>query len=671
MIIIIDDLDRCDENRAVEILDTIKGFLHKKSDLYTFIIPLDPYPLMKSLENTRNISSYRAEEYLQKVFDYTVEIKNIQPYSLYDVLIKLNEKHHFNISPRGISLITDYYAKTPRQMKKFINEYNSMRFIGAESEKMNLIGVGVLSTQDDQLLKVLLIKKLWPKIYEIFVENPHLYNDQSYISLGSLKEDSESLPWGLYDKFQIDTKTIIIEDITPFIYLRDSYRGFGEKFSLIVRNGLETELLHYLTEENLEIKDIAKAYHNIFVEYVVRRKDTSKTLEFLRSLNVIIEYCSERNGLKILDDEISFDAIFEPYFRQLRMQLSTQKLNTYSLNFKSFVQLDLILSKANYNVGLCERVLVLSVQNHDNAFLKEVIICDISIIEQLIDRKVLQDLIESRIKKNDFFSEIQGCVVDNVSGNSDLLSKNFLNELVLENHNESLIKILEFDSSLIAPFIEDIYRINNAYSMFGETYLGILKLTDDDEMDNFLNMVEYRSNFMNVLIGYMSDDQRIDIISDIRKYGFRIQLIKILDANFDIKDIISDYLETLISLFEYGIEMDDYIELIFTLSQKSIMGNEVLYYLEQLKKRNVDSIDIAKKMMVISNFTEDYLVLYIKMISNTEFSKDGLDIFVMILRNNSDKLSIEVEVDGDRIKVNKLTFLSEFRDVLHFLNLNQ
>ncbi len=169
IVIVIDNLDRCDDNAIYELLTTIKTFLQKENVI--FIIPIDDLRLKKFLSKNHNLDEKEVDEFLRKIFDVTLKIKQFKPLDIFHYTNQLNQKYNLHLQPDTVDIFAKEYATNPRRIIQVINNL--------------LVEKNILKTKYDEkfveqyesiIAKLLIIREEWPDFYKKLQENPKLIN---------------------------------------------------------------------------------------------------------------------------------------------------------------------------------------------------------------------------------------------------------------------------------------------------------------------------------------------------------------------------------------------------------------------------------------------------------------------------------------------------------------
>ena len=236
LLVVVDNLDRCIHSKAVELLSTIKTFLAKDIDVdennkCIFLIACDDEAIKTHLKNvysinqnntinnTSNNTSFSADEFLRKFFNVSLRIPDfidteLQTYT--EDLLKEVDIPQF-ASPDISHVITSAFRDNPRQIKQFINILITNFYLakGREESKPPLITPkGTITNKVAFLAKFLIIQQKFPSAYKKIKE---LYLDIDEVENIKNKDENEK-----YKNFREATKTISVNEIRPFIYLKQS-----------------------------------------------------------------------------------------------------------------------------------------------------------------------------------------------------------------------------------------------------------------------------------------------------------------------------------------------------------------------------------------------------------------------------------------------------------------
>ena len=226
IVLLIDEIDRCNENVVVHFFDTIQLFQH--SDNIQIIYAVDRRSVNRALEN-KGIPKEEVQNYLKKYIDYKINLYSINNEA--DALENIIKQYNFT--------------------------KNELIFIHTFIRKHLQVNITIRDLKD--ILNILCeIKKDWLTEY-IFTKK---YEDDSNYVISFKK----FIPWAIYALTDSKWVTYILEDIptkTVIMENDDSEKMFGD----IISSGLQqkyTDCPKYFKESR--IMDILY-YKELLVKY--------------------------------------------------------------------------------------------------------------------------------------------------------------------------------------------------------------------------------------------------------------------------------------------------------------------------------------------------------------------------------------------------------------------
>ncbi len=281
LVIVIDNIDRCSNDLAYELLTDTKSFLSQPMNV-VFLIPVDDRALKKHLIESK--SDYQenhkdAEEFLRKFFSVTIRLKPLKPIELFEFADKINKKNELNFTPDTIDIVSNEYASNPRRIIQFFNNLiTELHHFETNYDE------GFVRENESLICKLLIIKEEWPDYYTALCKAPYIFNESSERNNKLIKSST-----GL-QVFLNDTKAISSNiEVSVFEKLLANGSSF-DSFS--------SEILHEIKEQNTDslakrIKDNSDEGERV-VSYIIEElrkgiaRETYSTLA-LRALKLLIE----------------------------------------------------------------------------------------------------------------------------------------------------------------------------------------------------------------------------------------------------------------------------------------------------------------------------------------------------------------------------------------------
>ena len=178
IVIVIDNIDRCNSEQSYNLLTDIKTFLCDESFNIVFVIPVDDEALRKHILNSTHSENSDEcardkEEFLRKFFNVTLRIKPHQPTEMYEFAQKLNTKYALGFNSATVNIASKEYAKNPRRVIQLFNN------LSAELANYN----DTFASQYETLIcKILIIREEYNKFYQ------ELLKDYTLLSSTELPE---------------------------------------------------------------------------------------------------------------------------------------------------------------------------------------------------------------------------------------------------------------------------------------------------------------------------------------------------------------------------------------------------------------------------------------------------------------------------------------------------
>lgn len=212
MILIIDELDRCNPTFACKILETIKHFYNLKN--VTIIIAANNRELIEIIKKNFG-ENFDAQSYLSRFYDFSITIDNNRSKKYCEYFLNFSDNRF--IPCDTIKALIKKYNMTLRDCNKYRILYDStQKFIESKSKFIELD-----QNQDDILRCIILPIILVMKIKDITNYNKILNGEYSVLKEPLIyiqKEfDSDEKPVNLVDIIKINKKEPTFEDVAENI----------------------------------------------------------------------------------------------------------------------------------------------------------------------------------------------------------------------------------------------------------------------------------------------------------------------------------------------------------------------------------------------------------------------------------------------------------------------
>ncbi|MCK4473842.1 hypothetical protein KAU40_01105 [Candidatus Parcubacteria bacterium] len=219
LLVVVDNLDRIEDSKAVNALSDIKTFLsedHNEKQKVLFLIPCDDEALRSQLFEIYG-SDFDADEFLRKFFNLTLKIPRFIDLDLYNYvrdLLKESAVPEFDNDYDLEGVIIAALRDNPREIKQFINSLIPQILLVRE-RKLEIKNIAFLA-------KLLIIRQKFPILYSVLEER----SLRSQITL-----DDEELIKHFEEKLTLEkwTQNRIAQEIERFKDFNRITPGINEK----------------------------------------------------------------------------------------------------------------------------------------------------------------------------------------------------------------------------------------------------------------------------------------------------------------------------------------------------------------------------------------------------------------------------------------------------------
>ncbi len=181
IVIVIDNIDRCDSEKSYELLTNVKNFLSNQNGVI-LLVPIDDELLMKNLiirnninEENINSSIKESKEFLDRFFNVAINIKYFKDIDLFTYINKLNMIYSLGLNPHTVDIIAKEYAANPRRIIKILNNLMvELKFV--ESKTSNRF----VENNQSLITILLIIREEWLDLYSRIGNYPYKIKQLKY-----------------------------------------------------------------------------------------------------------------------------------------------------------------------------------------------------------------------------------------------------------------------------------------------------------------------------------------------------------------------------------------------------------------------------------------------------------------------------------------------------------
>lgn len=255
IVVVVDNLDRCTNEVAVELLGTIKTFLNVEDCVY--VVPVDEEALINHLKegllNSKldpSEQDKQSREFLKKFFQATIRLSPFIRGDLEKYIDKIaksvaipyaNDTERENVA----NLVLTAYSHTPRKIKQFYNNLSASFLLALAQEEQGNIDKDSITKNLSCLAKLIILQEEWPSFFKYIKDDPELLGvAEAHLRGREMDKDTphratilkELEKEGLSDFLQI-SRPYTSTNLGQFINLkREGYGGFESVDSELVIN---------------------------------------------------------------------------------------------------------------------------------------------------------------------------------------------------------------------------------------------------------------------------------------------------------------------------------------------------------------------------------------------------------------------------------------------------
>lgn len=650
LIIVFDNLDRCEPKYAYETLSTIKTFMDIKNCFY--IVPCDDnavkqyivnnYSVLQNSENT--FANTLGAEFFDKLFDTYIRIPILEEIDRDKFIeeqlkqITVFEELKDNIREIRQILYYGYRGSTPRQIKKFINDFSTYYLLAKN-----------IDPNKQFLLKnipffaiMLVIKQKWNNIENKLIQVPQLIQNPE------IKDTN-------FNDFINKTNPLIpqpLPSLLPFIYLKETTNEqfineklkngeFIEGFNENIYKRIKTEIDNILMSED-ELY-ILQATNSSFATLVKSEHiDSNLKLDFTRTIGKLLS--------SINDVEILANFILKNNDNLENFYTSITSMYTNDKNTIKALIVDYLKEKQEAYVDNQQKIFNLIIQDKTNLFKSQDIKPIFSNITGLSEiTKNIQSYVKLSFKnaKQDFIpSNFIELIINSISQNG--ISEQA--KICLRNFD--INKLSSSIRTLLATKTKDIITYLNSrlqYSGGEEIITAILNVILCLQL---LYKEDFAKNFSEIMTQLYSILERLRTTSDTTRrqyaYDLLIEMFWFVDDDNKFSNVLNQYTTNNKDLF------------VEKLKTKSFSYIKELFNYERSQKVLLADAEISNCIYdnFASEISENYMILLRKdcdiknleqlltCIKEKEISLDKTkfknDIIQKYIDNNDIKLILEV-----------------------------
>lgn len=343
LVIVIDNLDRCDDKIAVGLLGIIQTFMVKPNCIN--ILACDDEAIIRHLRGVKgkDYTDKDGNEFLSKFFQVTIRIPPFIGENLEKYAEELMKSRSVSFSNFVKPILISGAIENPRKINQFLNNAVALYRLASLKEHDDKLPKGVITEHTDFLIKIIVIRHEWPYFYKELEKNPELINDSVALKEWFKKQEKGILLQieGL-QKFLNKTSFAYVDDITPFLRLnQESYAaesGIDEFTEAIISNDVNTAVELFSKLEVEKQNQYLKKIEELTNKYEDKNDNPSLlicTYSIIGILEKIIDATLKQLTIAILGKHLSSSLLGDlekydlekhnlfPYFEEMIHHFST------------------------------------------------------------------------------------------------------------------------------------------------------------------------------------------------------------------------------------------------------------------------------------------------------------------------------------------------------------
>lgn len=525
LVIVIDNIDRCHNEMAYQLLTDIKTFLSDENYNVVFIIPVDDEALRHNLFSNNKSSQQcgkEKEEFLRKFFNVTIRIKPHQTTELNAYAKELSEEYCLCYNADTIAICSKEFATNPRRIIQLFNNLSS---------ELEMYTPDFAEENETLICILLIIREEYEDFYKCIV------ND--YNKLINYKESEWNEKYADLSSFMRVVKNNIKRaDRNVLLKILTNTDAIFDNLPYDIKKKIET----YDYETTINYINTHPESRNAILNYVLKTtKDTIKSkseeqiansLQFVSILYISIIFTD--NYIKMLDVEFVdwYDKVLDKIDRSFtdHICLFAKDLDIYASN-------KLKLSIINY---------VKSTDNDintefDSQYMKSVL----RVFKSKDDIDGLRDFVTNLFKNIDIYTDVEY--------SKDQMDNLFTEELVKDYINKMEIDDNDRHSLLLQWFFEHKTNITEpTFNLFFEKVSTLIGSTLNNSKVEIILYYKFILRFLCFIPSDIIHDH--GIISDLNNKLDRRNVhynggIHILDECKDNKDCLTIIIDFILEIY--------------------------------------------------------------------------------------------------------------------------
>ena len=505
LVIVIDNIDRCHNSMAYQLLIDIKSFFSdqnqdKKYNL-VFVVPVDDEALRQNLFNNKSKNSIKEkEEFLRKIFNLTIKIKPHQSTELNAYAKNLNKKWKLGFNDDTIALCSKEFATNPRRIIQLFNNLTS------ELELYKKDG-NFAKDYESAICAILILREEYKDFYNLIVKEVS--------KLLEYTDDRKNKNLSAF--MRIAAPIFRNTKAKDLLHIINNSNAVFEQIPIEVRNSIES----YDAEE--VILQLGNRQRDLFVDYIKKcTGDNIKSNAGSQITNSLVFISNVFTHIEVNPTVLrEFDFYFQDIYKNFIDKIDKSKLE----NLCKYANLLAENNLSTLKESIMSRIINIDI-SEGNAILEEAFIITVfSVFKSKDDSVKLKDFATKLFDKTSVYMNLSYSTEQFEYLFSDELIQSLINKLTLNSkaqERDELLWLLEKKTNIKTDTYISLF--NKISGLIGQTtdknktqilsYIeysyDFIKLTPDKCFENNTNI----NNLYSKLIFRLINNKQIDIIGE-------------------------------------------------------------------------------------------------------------------------------------------------------------
>ncbi len=281
-VVVIDNLDRCDDKITVDLLGIIQTFMVKENCIN--ILACDDDAIVKHLRRVKgnDYSERDGNEFLSKFFQLTLVIPPFIGENLEKYANELIHSRNVDFSDFVRPILISGAIENPRKINQFLNNAVALYRLAKYKEEDRKLPKGIITKHTDFLVKMIVIRHEWPLFHKALEKDPSLISDANARAKWIQNEKVVKVQIDGLDDFLNKTAYSMVDDDVVRAFLRLNQESYSAE------SGIE-EFAEAVTSN--DIPTVTKLFENL---------NSDMQNQYIKKLQELTDAYADKNNISSL-----------------------------------------------------------------------------------------------------------------------------------------------------------------------------------------------------------------------------------------------------------------------------------------------------------------------------------------------------------------------------------